>query len=29
MGCHFLLQETFQTQEQNLYLLHCKQIPNH
>ena len=29
VGCHFLLQETFQTQEQNLYLLHCKQIPNH
>ena len=25
-GCHFLLQETFQTQGLNLGLLHCRQI---
>ena len=26
MGCHFLLQETFLTQELNLGLLHCRQM---
>ena len=27
VGCHFLLQEIFQTQESNLGLLHCRRIP--
>ena len=26
VGCHFLLQGIFQTQESNLGLLHCKQM---
>ena len=26
MGCHFLLQGVFPTQESNLGLLHCRQI---
>ena len=26
VGCHFLLQETFPTQESNQGLLHCRQI---
>ena len=26
VGCHFLLQEIFPTQESNLGLLHCRQI---
>ena len=26
IGCHFLLQGTFPTQEMNLGLLHCRQI---
>ena len=26
MGCHFPLQETFQTQGSNLGLLHCRQM---
>ena len=26
MGCHFLLQGTFQTQESNLGILHCRQV---
>ena len=29
MGCNFLLQEIFPTQELNLGLLHCRQILNH
>ena len=27
VGCHFLLQEIFPTQESNPGLLHCRQIP--
>ena len=26
VGCHFLLQGTFQTQESNLGILHCRQV---
>ena len=29
VGCHFLLQRIFQTQELNLCLLHCRQIVYH
>ena len=29
MGCHFLLQEIFQTQGSNSGLLHCRQILYH
>ena len=29
MGCHFLLQEIFQTQGSNMGLLHCRQILYH
>ena len=29
VGCHFLLQGTFQTQGSNLHLLHCRQILYH
>ena len=29
VGCNFLLQEIYLTQELNLGLLHCRQILNH
>ena len=29
VGCHFLLQETFQNQKSNPYLLHCRRILYH